>query len=113
MPTSCTGPLGAAYQRMKSAVFRPFDLGKWFAVGFASWIAGWGAGGGFNYSSRFPKVWNADSNSMLRNGFDSALESVRQFLANPFWLVGLVAAIVFIVALGLVILWIISRGEFV
>jgi hypothetical protein len=31
-------PLGRAWQRMKQALFRPFDIHKWFVVGFNAFL---------------------------------------------------------------------------
>ena len=32
-------PLSNAWSRMTSALFKPFDIGKWFAVGFTAFLA--------------------------------------------------------------------------
>jgi hypothetical protein len=45
-PPSCTDPVTPAYERMKDILFRPFNLGRWFAIGFCAWLAAFGAGGG-------------------------------------------------------------------
>ena len=43
-------PFGEAFELMKKILFHPFDLKKWFVVGFAAWLANLGGGGGsFNY----------------------------------------------------------------
>ncbi|MFV2073108.1 MAG: hypothetical protein ACC742_10720, partial [Thermoanaerobaculales bacterium] len=41
-------PLTRAWERMKLILWRPFDLAKWFVLGFSVWLAGLadGAGGG-------------------------------------------------------------------
>ena len=33
-------PLNRAWDRMKTALFRPFDLHKWFVFGFSAFLAG-------------------------------------------------------------------------
>ena len=42
-------PLGRGLEGMKEILVRPFDLGKWFTLGFTAWLAnlinGWGGGG--------------------------------------------------------------------
>ncbi|MBN1557370.1 MAG: DUF4339 domain-containing protein, partial [Lentisphaerae bacterium] len=43
---SCVAAVGPAWQGMKSILFRPFEIGKWFALGFAAWLASLGQGGG-------------------------------------------------------------------
>src|SRR6266576_1845641 len=43
-------PFGEAFELMKRILFQPFDLKKWFVIGFAAWLANLGGGGGgFNY----------------------------------------------------------------
>ena len=39
MQISFTNPYNRAWLRMKSALFGPLDLGKWFALGFTAWLA--------------------------------------------------------------------------
>jgi hypothetical protein len=41
-------PLDEAFELMKTMLFRPFDLKKWFVIGFAAFLAGHFAGVGFN-----------------------------------------------------------------
>src|SRR5881409_2735016 len=41
-------PFGEAFELMKRILFQPFDVKKWFVIGFAAWLANLG-GGGFNY----------------------------------------------------------------
>ena len=42
-------PLDEAFELMKKILFRPFDLKKWFVIGFAAFLAGHFAGIGFNF----------------------------------------------------------------
>jgi hypothetical protein len=45
-------PFGDAFELMKKILFQPFDLKKWFVIGFAAWLASLGGGcGSFNYQS--------------------------------------------------------------
>lgn len=113
MTTGYIEPLGAAFRRMKAALFQPFDLGKWFAVGFASWIAGWGSGGSFSYNYRFPAGGNGDAGSIFRDGIGSVLQHLSGLWADPTWRVVLITAPLLVLVLGVLILWITSRGEFV
>jgi len=41
-------PFGEAFELMKGILFQPFDVKKWFVIGFAAWLANLGSGG-FNY----------------------------------------------------------------
>ncbi len=102
-------PLERAWVRMKGILFDPFDLGKWFVLGFSAWLArlaGGGGGGGFNLN--------------LKGGHEQAL-SVRRFLrgawehvrAHPHWLAIVVAGAVVAAVIALVLVWISSRGKFI
>ena len=42
-------PFGEAFELMKKILFRPFDLKKWFVIGFTAWLANLGSGGSFSY----------------------------------------------------------------
>jgi hypothetical protein len=45
-------PFAEAFELMKKILFQPFDLKKWFLIGFCAWLAnlgGGGGGGGFDY----------------------------------------------------------------
>ncbi len=47
---SVTAPVGQAFDRMKRMLFQPFDIGKWFVIGFCAWLATLGdSGGSFNF----------------------------------------------------------------
>ena len=39
MQTSYSQPLDHAWRRMKTLLFHPFDLGRWFVLGFTAWLA--------------------------------------------------------------------------
>ena len=100
-------PVGQAFERVKQVLFRPFDLGRWFVIGFGAWLAHLGQGGG-GYNFRFPtgQTGNVD--------FQTAVERARDYVAaNLYWIVP-VAVIVFVCAfcIGVLLLWLSSRGTF-
>ena len=103
-------PVSPALERVKHVLFRPFDLGKWFIIGFCAWLAQLGeggAGGNFNFNN-FGQHHNYEDN------FRHALLRARDYvLDNLNWIVPLVAVLVVIgLALWLVFLWLNSRGKF-
>ena len=54
-------PFSAAIDLTKLILFQPFDLGKWFTIGFAAFLANLGGGNGFSYRKGFGKGdWNCD-----------------------------------------------------
>ena len=48
-------PIGHAINKTKHILFDPFNLEKWFVIGFCAWLAGLaGGGGGFNFKAIIP-----------------------------------------------------------
>lgn len=107
---SLTLPVNQAISRVKWMLFQPFDLGRWFVIGFCAWLALLGRGGmhgGFNYN--FGPHHGGGPQS-LGEAFEQAREYVLQNLA---WLLPLALGIlVLIVAVWILILWVSSRGRF-
>jgi hypothetical protein len=103
-------PVSPAFERVKLMLFQPFDLGKWFVIGFCAWLACLGeAGSGFGGNSNF-------GNHSGRSGTDihHELDQAKDWLLNNLdWLVPLAAfLIVVILGLGLLCLWLNCRGKF-
>lgn len=107
---SVTEPIGRAIDHTRQVLFRPFDLGKWFAIGFCAWLAllgqGGGAGGGFNYGNGGShKGWGG-----MRDGLRSACD---YFMHNLVWILPLIAGILVVgLILWVFLLWLSSRGRF-
>ena len=97
-------PFGEAFELMKKILFRPFDLKKWFVIGFAAWLSNLGSGG--SYNSRFNRddwkdiPWLQDVN-----------DTISQI---PHWILwsGLAVIIVLVVALMILFAWLRARGRF-
>jgi|KBSSwiStaDraftv2_1062776.scaffolds.fasta_scaffold08068_7 hypothetical protein len=111
MAAAYNAPLTAAYARMKAALFRPFDANTWFVVGFASWIAGWGAGNG--YSFRLPGGRPSGRDAAHDGVIESVFAAMADLWADPFLRTVLIVTMIVAVPLGLLIMWINSRAEFV
>ncbi|MBN1391492.1 MAG: hypothetical protein JW947_01665 [Sedimentisphaerales bacterium] len=109
---SVIDPIDPAIQRVKQILFRPFDLGRWFIIGFCAWLAylgagGGGGGGGGNWNaSRGPDVHKAE---IAEN-----VNAVKEyFWDNLLWIVPTgVIIIAAVICLGLLIAWLSSRGKF-
>jgi hypothetical protein len=98
-------PLTPAFERVKMILFRPFDVGRWFIIGFCAWLATLGQGGGsynFNYG--------LDNRQGGREVYD---EARRYAIENAGWLIPLALLVVLlVVGLMLVFTWLSSRGRF-
>jgi hypothetical protein len=101
-------PISPALEQVKRILFQPFDLGKWFIIGFCAWLAVLGeSGAGFHGSGGGNHGGNISD-------FRHALDEARNYLLNNLdWIIPLVAlAMILILGLGLLILWLNSRGKF-
>lgn len=104
-------PLTNGWVRMKKALFQPFDIGKWFTVGFTAFLAGLldgpGSGGSGNSSNRFKDKdldWEkfAEFPNMI-------LEWINE---HAFWFSLILVGVLIIIVLIVVFTWLSSRGKF-
>lgn len=113
---SVAEPVSPALERVKVMLFKPFDLGKWFTIGFCAWLAflgeGGGGSGGFNnsFNNNSKTSYSGSAADGLRHGYHQARDFVLDNLA---WIVpAAVAVAIVLLALWLLILWLSSRGKF-
>jgi len=102
---SVIDPIGPAFEKVKTILFKPFDLGKWFVIGFCAWLAFLGSGGpggsGGGRGGRPPDAHEA---------FGEAKEFV---LENLDWIIPVVILAVIVgIIVWLVFTWLSSRGRF-
>ena len=102
-------PLVRGWNRMKKALFQPFDLSRWFAVGFTSFLAGLtdyhGTGAG-DSKTRGHTRWDIEG---IIDFPDFAWEWLMD---NIFWFVLIAIGVIFLLILGLLLTWLSSRGKF-
>ena len=94
-------PFGEAFELMKKILFQPFDLKKWFVIGFATWLAFLGGGGGFNFRS----------NDAGGSDWKELSDAINQI---PHWLLvlGVSVLVVSLIVLAVVFAWLRARGRF-
>ena len=104
-------PIGAAIEKTKQILFQPFDIGKWFAIGFCAFLATLGNGGGggnYNFGGSGDRSGGGHQNFQqgLSNAKDAILENLPIIIS--------VAAVVItlILVLTVVFMWLKSRGQF-
>ena len=110
---SCTAAVGPAWQGMKHILFRPFEIGKWFVIGFSAWLASLGDGGGSG-GGNYRTLWSDKDKAGLRDLFKTWETHVLPFIKQhgpAITLVGITVTIV-LVATTLVVLWLRARGKF-
>ncbi|MHC5158954.1 MAG: DUF7544 domain-containing protein [Planctomycetota bacterium] len=101
-------PIGAAIEKTKQILFQPFDITKWFAIGFCAFLAtlgngGWpNAGGGGGQRGGHPQDFQHQINTIK----DSVLDNLPIIIS--------VAAVVLllILVISVVLMWVKSRGQF-
>lgn len=94
-------PISAAIERTSQQLFRPFDIGKWFALGFSAWLAsfisttGYSSYSPFDHADEDQETWNF----VLRMGL-------------PTWL-AIVAGVGLLIWLVMALIsWLGCRGKF-
>lgn len=138
MKISVVDPVNKAMDHMMNVCFRPFDIQKWLGLGFCAWLATLGQGGGggnFNVPSgggggggQSPfdipedgggaQDWGQtlDAGGLDPSAFHGAMADVFPFdpevlLSGTAIAIGVVALLL-IMALGILVSWISSRGQF-
>jgi hypothetical protein len=107
---SVTTPVNQALDRVKLMLFQPFDLEKWFVIGFCAWLAIIGESGGFHGN------FNPGGGQHSGNApsFRSVMDEISHYLTqNLYWIIPLAAVLVVLaLAWGLLLTWLSSRGKF-
>lgn len=106
MSISYSRPLSLGFDRMKKALFQPFDISKWFKVGFTAWLAGMTdcRGSSGNSSSHNNPDWH--------DFFDFPQTAWNWLMENPLWFNLIIVGIAFLVIVISIVIWISSRGKF-
>lgn len=105
-PIEIFAPFSEAFELMRKILFQPFDLTKWFVIGFAAWIATFFSGGGFGYRHFFGDGdwhWRSYDHGPPISWHDTPPWAI------PLILIGGPV----ILAMVIVLLWLNSRGRFV
>src|SRR5262245_49680484 len=94
-------PFGEAFELTKKILFQPFDLKKWFIIGFAAWLANLGSGGGsFNY--QFDR----------KEETEKITDAISQ-IPHPILVLGVCLLIFSVLVLIVLFAWLRARGGFV
>jgi hypothetical protein len=91
-------PFGEAFELMKRILFQPFDVKKWFVIGFAAWLANLG-GGVFNYQYN------------RREDLQKLNEAISQ-IPHPILVTGVCVLISLVLVLIILFAWLRARGGF-
>jgi hypothetical protein len=97
---------------MHGLLFAPFDLGRWFVLGFTAWLAGLlssagSTGRGVQY------VLDGDNDAWDPSDWSGAVEDTVASVMAEAWLFAVALGLLLLaVVLGVVLLWVGSRGQF-
>ena len=105
LTVSVIEPISPAFEKVKTILFSPFDLRKWFVIGFCAWLASLGkSGGGTGGGGR------GGGPPDVHEGFGQAKVFV---LENLGWIIPVaLIGVMLIIVLWLVSIWLSSRGRF-
>jgi hypothetical protein len=96
-------PFGEAFEMTKKILFQPFNFERWLIIGFAAFLAGHFAGGGFNFPLRNFPPRHANQNFSMPD-----LEQWKPMLP-----VIIAAFALIVLAFVIVITWLRARGNFI
>lgn len=101
-------PITPAWNQMVRILFKPFDIKKWFLLGFCAFLAQCGENGGGNYGNSL----NNNGSGSPYSEFDT--NQTKQWISDNIEVViGLgVGILLLCLAIGLLISWLSSRGKF-
>jgi hypothetical protein len=103
---SCLAAASQAYARVVEVLFKPFDISRWFSMGFCAWLAYIGT-----QSGNFNGLGEGNP-GVLKEQIDTFLDKLSDASAHP----GVVASVVLLLVLALLFgLWLCSlrsRGDF-
>ena len=96
-------PFSDAFELMKKILFQPFDIKKWFVIGFAAWLANLG---GYNFNFRYAR--GKGVNIPFLREWSETLSQI------PHWLIvfGISALIAFAFVIAILFAWLRARGAF-
>lgn len=112
MSLSILDPIAPAIERTRQMLFAPFQIEKWFTLGFCAWLSFFGSGGGsFSYQQGFGgpgpgQQGGQDPKEMLREVLTQLRDNIAIVLAGALCLI---TAMLLIYAL---LTWLSSRGHF-
>jgi hypothetical protein len=112
---SVIAPIQPAIERARRLLFQPFDLARWFAIGFCAWLARLGEGGFGGYNLRFPLQSGVQSpRASSWQGSSESWEQIKDaVMRNLAWVLPLAVALAgLVVVLWLLVVWLSSRGDF-
>lgn len=102
-------PFREAVELTKQILFRPFDLKKWFIIGFAAWLAHIGGGFNFNFNSNYE--YDRQTGFHRVRPFHGIADAIHR-TPSGILIFAIAVFIVLILALCVLLAWLRARGRF-
>lgn len=113
MGLNVIAPFGPSWNRMIAVLFRPFDIGRWFVLGFGAFLASLGEGGGGNFSN-FGNWGSSDPSPDGAAIPQPMVDAHAWILGHWGWiLAGALVLLPVLAAFWGVLTWLSSRGHFI
>ena len=109
-PISVVNPVATAFGRMSLILFKPFDLGKWFVLGFCAFLAHLGEGGGGGSTWSGPPGGGGGGGGGGGVGLNQFLAWLRANMGTVIVVTGLI--VLLLIGITALVLWLRSRGKF-
>lgn len=103
-------PFSKAWERMTNALFRPFDIGKWFALGFTAFLSQL-LDGGFN-GWTFPGSSNRGGGTNMPDIGRIPERTADWIHSHPLLVAVILMGVFIFLAIILFLTWLSSRGAF-
>src|SRR4030042_389650 len=103
-------PFVRGWRRTKKALFQPFDLRKWFVVGFTAFLAALSDCNNGGNGSGVKKGWGDRHD--LEDMIQFPHEAWRWLMENPGWFTLIIIGIFFLFIIGVLVTWVSARGKF-
>ncbi|MDD4025380.1 MAG: DUF4339 domain-containing protein [Kiritimatiellae bacterium] len=104
---SCLAAVSDAFAGMTAILFRPFDMTRWFSIGFCAWLAMFGTQMSFN-----PAELKLGREEAELRAFKTAVDNILERLASHSWGVAEALAIAVTLLFALLFCKLRSRGDF-
>ncbi|MDF1823178.1 MAG: hypothetical protein P1U68_00960 [Verrucomicrobiales bacterium] len=109
-PIEFVTPSKRAFERMKDILFRPFDMQKWFILGFSAWLATLVEGGGSSGSGGGGDTSGFETDDFSLSDTLSKMSSwIQEHLMIILIIGGVVLLLIAVVVVALT--WVQSRGK--
>ncbi len=101
-------PLSRGWNRMTTALFKPFDIAKWFIIGFTVFLAGLLKGHNSGSGARIPVGKDVD----WGNAVEFPHTAWEWLVGHAVWFFLIIIGIMVVIAVVVLLIWLSSRGKF-